>query len=485
MKSNTQSTRGKARILVTLLTATAVLGGCATLSDDNGFAGVQDVAKTRLNKDIRWAKSDGERESLRAQIKPLLAKPLSVDDAVQIALLNNPGLQATYSELGIAEANLVQAGRLRNPGFSFQRLEKNGAEGEIVDIERRFLFDILGLLTLSTRTEIETRRFEQTKLRVTSEVMRLAADTRRAYFSAVAAEQGVRYMEDVKDVADAGAELAKRLAAVGNWSKRDQSRQQVFYAETVAQLARTKQTAVSERERLARLMGLGMVSTGEDIRFQLPARLPDLPKAAQAQPAIEAEAIDKRFDIQAARKEVDGLAKSLGLTKATRFVNVLEASYLRNSTTGEPRQTGYEIEISIPIFDFGEAKVARAEATYMQAVNRLSEIAVNARSEVREAYAGYRTAFDLAQHYRDEIVPLRKKISEENLLRYNGMLISVFELMADARSQMASVNGYIEALRDFWLAETDLESAMTAGGMRGASMKSGAMAAGGDAGGGH
>lgn len=467
--------------LIAAFTTVAVLGGCATLSDDNGFAGIQDQAKSRLNKDLRWVKTESERENLRAQIKPLLAKPLSADDAVQIALLNNPGLQATYSELGIAEASLVQAGRLRNPGFSFQRLEKNGGGGEIVDIERKFLFDVLGLLTMPTRTDIESRRFERTKQRVTAEVMRLAADTRRAYFSAVAAEQGVRYMEDVKEVADAGAELARRMAAVGNWSKLDQSRQQVFYAETAAQSARTKQAAVASREKLTRLMGLW----GEDIRFQLPERLPDLPKTAKEQPAIEAEAVDKRLDIAMARQEVEGLSKSLGLTKATRFVNVFEASYLRNKETGEPRQTGYEIELSIPIFDFGDAKVARAEATYMQAVNRLSEIAVNARSEVREAYHAYRTAFDLARHYRDEIVPLRKQISDENLLRYNGMLISVFELMSDARQQMASVNGYIEALRDFWLAQTNLEGAMNVGGMPGMAMGGGMMAAGGDAGGGH
>jgi outer membrane protein TolC len=469
---------------VFVLAALVLLGGCASLSPDAGFGTVESTARSGLNKEVKWARSAAERDAIRAQIKPLLAKPLSVDDAVQIALLNNPGLQATYSELGIAEANVVQAGRLRNPGFSFQRLEKNGADGEIVDIERKFIFDLLGLLTLSTRTEIETRRFEQTQLRVTAEVMRLAADTRRAWYAAVAAEQGVRYMEDVKEVSDAGAEMAKRMAAVGNWSKLDQSRQQVFHAETLAQFARTKRSAVAAREKLTRFLGL----TGDDIRFQLPERLPDLPKSAKAQPAIEAEAIDKRFDIQAARQEVDGLAKSLGLTKTTRFVNVLEATYLRNSATGEPRQTGYEIELSIPIFDFGDAKVARAEATYMQAVNRLSEIAVNAQSEVREAYAAYRTAFDLAQHYRDEIVPLRKQISEENLLRYNGMLISVFELLADARSQMASVNGYIEALRDFWLAEANLEGALTVGGMPGMAMSGGTMAtgmAGGDAGGGH
>ncbi len=451
------------------LAALVLLGGCASLAPDGGFGPVQDAAKAGLGKDVQWAQTARDRDAIRTRIEPLLARPLSVDDAVQIALLNNPGLQATYSELRIADANLVQAGRLRNPGFTFQRLERDGPGGEVVDIERKFLFDVLGLLTLPTRTRIETRRFEQTQLRVTAEVMRVAADTRRAYFSAVAAEQGVRYMEDVKDVADASADLARRMAAAGNWSKLDQSRQQVFYAETAAQLARTRQTALAERERLTRLMGL----SGEDIRFRLPDHLPELPKAAKAQPTIEAEAIDQRLDVQAARKEVDGLAKSLGLTRATRFVNVLDASYLRNSSSGEPRQTGYEIELSIPIFDSGDAKVARAEAVYMQAVNRLSEVAINARSQVREAYAAYQTAFDLARHYRDEIVPLRKQIAEENLLRYNGMLISVFELLADARSQMASVNGYIEALRDFWLADADLQSALTGGGVRGVAMKGG------------
>jgi outer membrane protein TolC len=97
----------------------------------------------------------------------------------------------------------------------------------------------------------------------------------------------------------------------------------------------------------------------------------------------------------------------------------------------------------------------------MQAVNRTLDTAVQARSEVREAYSAYRTSFDLARHYRDEIVPLRKRISEEVLLRYNGMLVSAFELLADSREQVAAVNGYIESLRDFWIAESDLQMALT------------------------
>ncbi len=467
--------------LSTLVALVALLGGCATLTPDAGFSSVQEAARSQLDKKLSWARQADERQAIREQIAPLLAQPLSADDAVQIALLNNPGLQATFGELGIADANRVQAGRLRNPGFTFARLQRNGEAGEIVDIERKFLFDILGLLTLPTRSELETRRFHLTQQRVTQEVMRLALDTRRAWVEAVAAQETVRYLEDVRAAAEAGAELARRMAAAGNLNRLDQTRQQVFYAETLAQLARARQQASSTRERLARLMGLW----GEDLRFQLPDRLPDLPSKVREPRELEATAIERRIDIAMARRELEGLAQSLGLTRATRFVNVLETSYLRNSTTGEPRQTGYEIELSIPLFDFGEAKVARAEATYLQAANRLAELAVNARSEVREAYGAYRTAYDLARHYREEIVPLRRQISEENLLRYNGMLIGVFELLSDARSQMAAVNASIEALRDFWLAETDLEAAMTAGGVRGAGLRAGGMAAGAETGGGH
>ena len=107
------------------------------------------------------------------------------------------------------------------------------------------------------------------------------------------------------------------------------------------------------------------------------------------------------------------------------------------------------------------ARTARAERLYMQSVNRVAEMAIQARSEVRDAYTAYRTNFDVARHYRDEIVPLRKRISEEMVLRYNGMLASVFELLADSREQVAAVNTYIETLRDFWIAESDFQMALT------------------------
>jgi outer membrane protein TolC len=170
--------------------------------------------------------------------------------------------------------------------------------------------------------------------------------------------------------------------------------------------------------------------------------------------------MDKRLDVLMAKRSTEATARSLGLTKATRFINVLHAGYQDQSNSGETRRSGYEIELELPLFDFGSTRVARAEATYMQSLNRTAQVAINARSEVREAYSAYRTAYDLARHYRDDIVPLRKRISDEKLLRYNGMLTSVFELLADSKDQIASVTGAVEALRDHWVAETNLQAAL-------------------------
>jgi outer membrane protein TolC len=285
----------------------------------------------------------------------------------------------------------------------------------------------------------------------------VAADARKAFFGAVAAQELVTYAEQVKDAADASNELARRMLDVGNFNKLSRMREQAFSADATASLARAKHQAVVERERLVRVLGL----SGDQLAFTLPPRLPDLPHEPIEPKDAEQTAIDKRLDVLLARRAADATAKSLGLTKATRFINVLEVGYANKSQTGEPRQSGYEIELELPLFDFGSTRAARAEATYMQAVHRTAEVAVNARSQVRESYSAYRTAYELARHYRDEVVPLRKRIADENMLRYNGMLASVFELLADARDQVTSVTGAVEALRDHWVAETDLRSALT------------------------
>ena len=438
--------------LFACLAAVTVLAGCASFSPDGGFGPVEQATKSRLGKDVQWARSDADRDAMAQRVGTLLARPLSVDDAVQVALLNNRGLQAAFAELGISEAEVVQAGRLANPGFSFARLKR----GDEVELERGFHFNLARLIAMPMIQQVESRRFARMQGDTTLAVLSLAADTRKAYFKALAADETVRYMQQVKQAAEASAELARRMQAVGNFNKLQRAREQAFYADAALNLARAEQAQRSTRERLTRLLGVW----GAQTAFTLPERLPDLPKMAEDRPDIERVAMAQRLDVQGAKLAAEQTAKNLGLTKTTRFINVLEVGVMRNSSNEAPTQRGWEIGVELPLFDWGGARVARAEAIYMQAVNRAAETAINARSEVREAYGAYRSAFDIAAHQRDELVPLRKLIAEENVLRYNGMLIGVFELLADARLQIASVNSYIESLRDFWIAQADLDMAL-------------------------
>jgi len=435
--------------------ALVLLSGCASFSQDGGFDVVETAVAERGAGKAQWLHSADEANSAATRVKELLAQPLSAQAAVQVALLNNRALQARYAELGIAEADLVQASRWSGPKLGFARLTR----GDEIEREASLFFDVLGLVSIPLATQAQAKRFEAAKHHAAAETLRIALETRKAWFQAVAAQQTAKYVEDVQLAAEAGADLARRMAAVGNWPRLTRDREQAFYADATAQLARARQAHGAARERLTRLMGLW----GEDAAYALPERLPELPSTAREGGELEERALRQRLDVQAARREAEGLAKSLGLTRVTRYVDLLEVGALRNTGTGQPVQRGWELELRIPIFDFGGPRAARAEHQYMQAVDRAADTAVRARSEVREAYGAYRSAFDLARHYRDEIVPLRKRISEEMLLRYSGMLSSVFELLADARDSVASVNAYLEAQRDFWLAEADLQMALTTG----------------------
>jgi hypothetical protein len=436
------------RRLMASVALVAILGACAGPLANGAFDEVATTTEQRIGKRPLWIRSEQEEQTVRETLDKLLTTPLTADDAVQVALLNNRRLQADFADLGIGAADLTSSWRPANPGFTYGRL-RGGGETEI---ERSVTVDALSLLVLPISAGIESRRYERTKLNTATEVLSLAARTKRAWYEAVAAEQIARYAANVREAADTQAELARRMKQVGNFSMLAYAREQLFYADTMARVARARVAATAARERLGRLMGLW----GKDMAFKLPERLPDVPKQPREVENIEAKAIAERLDVQMARANVEATRKANGLTQVTRFINVLEIGFMRNSETGKKDKTGYEISIEVPIFDFGDAKATKAENLYMQSVNLLSDTAINARSAAREAYTGYRTAYDLAQHYATNIIPLRQKISEEMVLRYNGMLVSTFELLADARDQISDVSAALEAQRDFWIADTDL-----------------------------
>ena len=442
-----------------LLATAFALSGCAAFSPDAGMGVVAEVAQQGIGKDVVFVRNGEDAERAQAMVRSLLAKTLSADAAVQVALLNNKGLQAAYNVLALAETELVEQSLPPNPTFAISRIAGGGA----VEIERQVVGDILALATLPLRSDIARERFRQAQLRAALETLRVAAEVRRAYFRGVAANDLVGLLTDAKTTAESTAQLARQLGETGSMNKLDQAREQVFYAEVTADLAAARQESASARERLARLMGLW----DEGLHFRLPGRLPELPRRPLTLPGIEVDAVSHRVDLQIARMELVALAKTLNLAEATRFVTLLDLAGIGKRTT-EPeapplRERGFDVAFQIPIFDGGEVRVRQAAETYNHAFNRLTEKAVNVRSEARDAYRVYRSTYDIASHFQREILPLRKVITEEMQLRFSSMQIDVFALLVETRQRIASLRAAIDARREFFLAQSDLKAAVIGG----------------------
>jgi outer membrane protein TolC len=454
------------RVVLLLLLSAAATGGCTKFSPDAGMLTVEAAASTELGKDIVKIGNEADAAAVSARVEMLLVKHLTVSSAVQIALINNRSLQAAFNELGISEAQMVEASLPPAPSVSFLRIVGSGG----FEIERQIVQNVLGLLTLPRRREIAEAQFRQAQVRAIEMTLLVAMEAARAYYRAVAANEVVRFLEESRVAAEAASEVAKQLGETGAMSKLDQAREHVFYAELSGQIAAARLRQRRERERLVRALGVW----GSETKFTLPGKLPPLPAKPRAMDWVEREAVNRRVDLVIARMEIDILALRLGLTRKTRFINALEAAGISKTekdvlvANGQAEvdkisRRGFALDVEIPIYDFGEARVRLAEETYMRAVNHLLERAVNVRSEAREAYQAYRGAYDVARHYEREVLPLRKIIADETLLNYNAMIRDLFALLGEARARIASNMQAIEARRDYWLATVDLHAAIVGG----------------------
>jgi outer membrane protein TolC len=323
-------------------------------------------------------------------------------------------------------------------------------------------FGVLALLTTPYAHATGRLGFVQAQREAVLEVVKLADRTRTAYFTALAAHDSLDFARAEKNAAEIGAELAQRMLGAGNWNRLDQVRQKGFYLQAMQDLA---QAELADARARADLLGLlGVAEDATPVRLAL--RLPELPTHINALPNLETIALAKRIDLAMMRGELDELARRLKLTKATRFINVLDSgpARVREGPHDPPAETGYEVDLEIPIFDTGDARVRKAEALYARAAQRFAQTAIDARGEVRKAAEQYRVTYEMAVREHEDLLPLQMQITQQDVLRYNASLISVFELLADARAEVVSVNDYILSVRDFWIAQSHLSTAMLAGG---------------------
>ena len=463
--------------LTSMAAAALVLAGCASVNFDQAVGQTNQTASAFTGGKLALSQT-AEQNAARSKLSSeLLSKPLSSDDAVQLALSNSPAVQALLAQSWTDMSAANQAGRISNPIFKFERVTFK----DELELGRILSFGLLDLLTLPRRQAIAQSQVAQATVQLSANVVEQVTQVRQAWVRAVASSQVLQYASQINTTAEASAELAKRMQQVGNFNKLQRARQQVFYADSVAQLASAQHSALAAREALVRLLGL---TDAQATLLKLPDRLPNLPKGVRAPDIVSSTALEQRLDVQLARGQLDAAGKAQGLNLLTSLVDV-ELDIIRSTTfdngggvgQASPKR-GYELGIRLPIFDWGNARRDAMNARSLAAANRYESTVRGATSQLRESYSAYRTAYDVARHYRDEIVPLRKTMAEENLLRYNGMLIGVFELLADTRDQISSVVAAINAYQQFWLADAALSASMT--GKPTAMMMAAPLAAGGE-----
>ncbi len=439
-----------------LLLVVSLFGGCA--SSDPGFRDVEGAVGSRTGKRLRWMQNSGDVTAAHEATRLLLKHRLTADSAAQIALLNNRRLQASFEQIGISAAEYRQASSPSNPSFS--GLIRFPDSGGISNIEFSVAQNLLDLLLIPLKRRLAKAALDAAKLEVSREVLELVTETKIAFYNLQARQQLLSRLKLIVETNESAADLAKRMHEAGNIPDVELANQQATYSQSHVDVAQAEAQIRSERERMNRLMGVW----GADTNWSVGDRLPEIPPSEISLSRLESKALEQRFDLALARQNVASIGFAGGVQRATRFLPAgIDAGVNTERETDGSRLTGPTLDLRLPIFDQGQAGAARLAAQYRRAQNELEAIAVEARSEVREARDKVLANRELARYYGQVLLPQRVQIVNTTQLQYNAMQRSPSDLLLAKERELNAERGYVEAWRDYWIARAELEMALKGG----------------------
>jgi outer membrane protein, heavy metal efflux system len=434
-----------------------VLTPAASMARDNADAArsVQQLVQDRSGKEVRWEKDHAAREQALQDTRRLLRQPLTIDKAVQIALLNNRTLQASVEDVGLSTADLLEAGTIPNPRFDLAvRVPDKPPSGTYIDYGAAI--DFLSVIMIPLKKRVAKDQLEAAALRVAHETLELVSQVKTAVYSLQASQQLLHRFKLIAETNAAALDLAQRQHDAGNISDLTLAQQQAASSRSRLDIAMTEAETRQNRERLNRLLGLW----GSDVNWQLADELPQIPGTELPLGGLEHLAISQRLDLQADYLSIQSQAKNLGLTKAFRFVGALDFGIESERETDAQTRTGPTFAIELPIFNQGQARIARGEAALRQAQDRFEALAVDVRSQIRELRDQLVSKREIAQSYQEQLLPIERKILNESLANYNAMQISDFELFATKAEEERTEREYVDAVRGYWITRTQLEEAV-------------------------
>ncbi len=434
-----------AKLLLPVCVALLGASGCASIEPRPGFEQVSQTIDQRLHKQIHWDRGGADAEPVRKHVAELLRAELTADTAVQVALLSSPRLQATYEDLGIAQADLVQAGLLRNPVLD--AMFRDTRDGQHRDLDIGLKWDVLGIFTMARRKQAAAQDFEAAKLDVTARVLDLAGEVRTTFYSAQADRQLVEMMRQVVEATGAAADAARRLREAGNITALALDQEQATAEEARLLLAAAEASLNASRERLNVVMGLW----GSEAGWKMAPRLAEITQASVDEAGVEKQAVANSLDLAMLRQRLESAAKQAGVTDVTSVIPDLELGWFWARDAGEWKD-GPGFAVALPVFDLGQAERAKARSTVQRLQARYVQKAVEVRSAARQAVLDLRAARSREHYLRQILLPLRSRITQGMQHEYNAMQVGVFRLLQIQQQQILTGRRYVEALRDYWLA---------------------------------
>lgn len=440
-------------------TLAVLAGGCATTDPAAPRREVRDLVASRVGTpDAIAIEQDAEsRARVRQRVAELLAEPLTLPRALQVAMLNNRGLAAELESLGVAQADLVQAGLLENPVISGDLVNStagNGLGGGLALTQ-----SLLSAFLIPAKRRLARAGLRHAVVSVGSSALMLARDVKVAY----ADVQGAAALHDLNRVllqaAEVADELAQRQHEVGNLPDLDRARFAAALDDARLSFAERELALVVARENLTRLLGLW----GADAEWKLAAPLADPPAHESDLAELEQQGMRERLDVSAARVEVESVGLALGLRRRGLIPEIAAGPEARNEVGNDPGHewvVGANLSIELPIFDPGHADIARIQSYLRQAQHELQQVAIVARSEIRVHREELVMARRKVEYYRESVLPQREVIGARALEQYNGMLIGTYELLETRSQQIEIQQDYVEAVRGYWVARADLELAV-------------------------
>jgi outer membrane protein, heavy metal efflux system len=438
---------------ITIALMLAALAACATPTRQDARLAVNQLTSGRLPVAVAPMPDDASLETLAKRVAELATGELALDQALQLALINNPRLQAEFAGMGLARADLIAASRLSNPRIALLRRDERDGAGR--GYTRHLSQSFTELLLLPASTRMARAEFSRIQQQIGAAVLDLAVDVEVAWYRAVAAHQALAMREAIAKAAQLSAELAQRFQAAGNLPRLELLMEQAAATQASIEARRASADVAEARMELAALLGLRSRAA-----WSVPARLPRPDSRALDGEALVQLARDQRLDHAAGKTELAMREDALKLARNWRFLGEIELGVERETETDGARFRGLEASLELPIFQQGQAAIARAEAERDAAAARLSELELAIDNQLDLALERLQMQSDVADQYQARLLPQREGIVDGTQRELNFMFKGAFELLLVKQEQYAAYQDYLEAVRDYWVARAELRRAV-------------------------